>query len=705
MRVKRMSVFARICHLVGLAAVFAAPATAQEDPLTAVLPGGSGTLVLEVTGEDAARLTRTDGVSGTILPLPQDARVTSLAATDDGWVVAGSFPSADGSRRLFVRRGAEGEKVVEDVRAPDRLSRAPIRRSPVLLVDDGTLAGVAWLEGAGERALSVRASAWNPEGFSAPQRVSGVGPGTQTALRGTVLADGSWMLVWTAFDGTDDEVVWSRRVGESWLPVERLGVSNTVPDIVPAVTASGTGALAAWSRYDGRDYRLVGARFNGDEWTELPWYGPPGSLYPSFRGRRTAPALRHRAPPGMVGDALDGRRAGAPPRPGVRRRLPPAGADRRRGRPAGTAATRRGRDAVKRSLAPVVAVHLTAVLTGLVAAPVTGQDEPTVYIAFGDSITEGVGDSQEEQPRGYPVRLENLLRNAGSDAEVRNRGLGAERTPDGLTRLPDVLDAEADADVLLLMEGSNDISREISIETTRLNLAEMADRAESRGVEVVHATVIPRIPQARLDPDNVLNQQLNQQIRDLAGTQGRRLVDNFEVFGSIDDVFARFYQDVPTDFVGHPNAEGYDVMAGAFFDVLTGVDSVPPVPGLLEPNHGDRGLPPSTPVQVDVWDFGEGIDLAATSLLIDGEDVANPGQRPEGHPGVPAPPSPGSFRWVCAPGTSPLPPTSSTGRSPASPSPARRSWTATWTRTAGGTAWTGPPLRRPPGRQPLLGTG
>lgn len=272
--------------------------------------------------------------------------------------------------------------------------------------------------------------------------------------------------------------------------------------------------------------------------------------------------------------------------------------------------------------APLPVVVLAACLGVVAASPVHGQGEPTVYVAFGDSITDGVGDDAEEQPRGYPIRLENLLQNAGLDAEVRNRGLGAERTPEGLTRLPEVLDAEPDADVLLLMEGSNDISREISIETTRLNLAEMARRAEARGLEVVDATVIPRIPRARIDSDNLLNQQLNQQIRDLAGTQGRRLADNFQVFGSIEDVFARFYQDVPTDFVGHPNAEGYDIMADIFFDVLTGVDSVPPVPGVLDPRNGDRGLPASTQIRVDVWDFGEGIDLASTSLLIDGEEVA-----------------------------------------------------------------------------------
>ena len=73
-----------------------------------------------------------------------------------------------------------------------------------------------------------------------------------------------------------------------------------------------------------------------------------------------------------------------------------------------------------------------------------------------------------------------------------NRGVGGEKTPEGLSRIDQVLDEGGD--VLLLMEGSNDISRNISIETTLFDLGEMARRAEERGLEVVHATVIPRIP-------------------------------------------------------------------------------------------------------------------------------------------------------------------------------------------------------------------
>lgn len=289
MRVNRTSKIVSLCLWV-LPVVFAVPAAAQDDPLTTTLPDGSGTLVLETVAEDSARLRLAHGASVAV-PLPQRARVSSLAAVDEGWLVAGSFLAADGSRRLFLRRGAGEGGGAAELPAPDRKSLSPIRRSPTLLVDHGALAGIAWLEGMGERSLTVRAAAWTGEGFAAPEPVSTAGPGTQTALTGTVLADGSWMLIWTAFDGRDDEVVWSRRLGDSWLPVQTLGAPNAVPDIVPAVTVSGTGALAAWSRFDGQGYRLVGARFDGDGWTELPWTGPPGSLYPSFHPGADGPRL------------------------------------------------------------------------------------------------------------------------------------------------------------------------------------------------------------------------------------------------------------------------------------------------------------------------------------------------------------------------------------------------------------------------------
>jgi hypothetical protein len=171
------------------------------------------------------------------------------------------------------------------------------------------------------------------------------------------------------------------------------------------------------------------------------------------------------------------------------------------------------------------------------------------------------------------------------------------------------------------MEATNDISNGIPPETTLFNLTEMGRRATNAGYETVHATLIPRIPLANVDSQNVLNTRLNQEIRDLAGRTGRRLVDNFFVFGAINNVFLTHYWDSPEDGVGHPNAEGYDVMAETFLDVLIGTDSVPPVPGLTNPIHDARQVPTGTQIRVDLWDFGVGADVSATRLMINGNEV------------------------------------------------------------------------------------
>lgn len=276
------------------------------------------------------------------------------------------------------------------------------------------------------------------------------------------------------------------------------------------------------------------------------------------------------------------------------------------------------------ALAALLAVGLLPVLP---LGAVAQGEPPTRYIAFGDSITAGMGDDPEREERGYPPRLEDLLQEAGINAQVDNHGLGAERTPEGLTRIDGVLDGGGD--VLLLMEGTNDITRFIGLETTLFNLDQMAAKAEARGMEAVHATMIPRIPNARIDPENHSNQRTCERIRSLAGSLRRELVDNFEVFGSIPNVFAELYWDDPIDEVGHPNGPGYDVMAGVFADVLTGVDSVPPVTGITMPRVGETNVDPATAIQMEVWDFGAGIDLANTTLLVNGQAV---GGAPQGDP-------------------------------------------------------------------------
>jgi hypothetical protein len=253
--------------------------SAQEEPLQAFRDGQA--LALVPTAADSAQLELPGGRT-LRLTLPERAEVSSFAALDGGWVAAGSYPSPTGGRRLFLLRG--NDKAARSLAEPPGQEGAE-RQGPVLLVDGGRLAGLAWLEGDGGRSLSVRAAAWRDGRWQAPEQVSWPGPGSQLALAGAVLDDGSWLLAWSAFDGEDDEIVWSRRVADAWLPVGRLSAGNSVPDITPALTATrGGGALIAWSRYDGHGYQLRIARFEGGEWRGERAAGPSGSLYPGFLG-------------------------------------------------------------------------------------------------------------------------------------------------------------------------------------------------------------------------------------------------------------------------------------------------------------------------------------------------------------------------------------------------------------------------------------
>ena len=245
------------------------------------------------------------------------------------------------------------------------------------------------------------------------------------------------------------------------------------------------------------------------------------------------------------------------------------------------------------------------------------------YVAFGDSITQGFADDDPTRTeKGYPARLESLLNTRGVSADVVNEGLGGETTAEGMIRLGSVLQRNAGANVFLLMEGTNDVNGRVSNETIVFNLDQMADRAEGAGMEAVHATIVPRLPSAQYDGLNIVTGDLNQRIRELAYQSGRKLADPFEVFLSTPNVFTTLY--AGGDDKLHPNGAGYDVIARVFADVLTNVDSVPPVLGQTSPRNDQNGVSPNATISIDLYDFGAGIDLAQTKLLINGVEVDTP---------------------------------------------------------------------------------
>ena len=260
---------------------------------------------------------------------------------------------------------------------------------------------------------------------------------------------------------------------------------------------------------------------------------------------------------------------------------------------------------------------LAAVFAVVLAAPPAAAQ--TVYIAYGDSITAGSFDDPERTEPGYPPRLEEILENRGVPAEVENHGFPGETTEEALSRIDSVL--AGGGDVLLLMEGTNDIGRRVSNETIAFNLAAMANRAENNGFEVVHATVIPRRNTAGYDNRNIVTRDLNGMIRELAYEEGRALADPFEVFlHHTDDPFTTLY--VGNGDHLHPTAAGYDVIAEVFADVLTGIDSVRPVIGHLFPHDDQQGVSPTAEIQIDLYDFGTGLAVGETRLLINEQPVA-----------------------------------------------------------------------------------
>lgn len=199
------------------------------------------------------------------------------------WAVAGVAVDRNGpSLRLHSGRGGR----IRALPAPERPRGAIQIASARWLASPGAepVRGLAWLEATQPRAQEVWLSEHRGGEFQPATRLVGAGPGSQTALDAAVLADGSWLLVWSAFDGNDDDLAWRHgRPDGSWSG-GRVSPDNRVPDITPRLLVTAEGAAVAWSRYDGSVYRVRTARFERGEWRTDRWAAPADSLYPEWVG-------------------------------------------------------------------------------------------------------------------------------------------------------------------------------------------------------------------------------------------------------------------------------------------------------------------------------------------------------------------------------------------------------------------------------------
>ena len=164
-----------------------------------------------------------------------------------------------------------------------------------------------------------------------------------------------------------------------------------------------------------------------------------------------------------------------------------------------------------------------------------------VVLAFGDSLTYGTGAEPSES---YPAVLEQLI-----GRKVVNAGIPGEVTAQGLSRLPDVLQAEKPA-LMILCHGGNDMLRKSSREQAATNIRNMIRLAQAQKVAVVLVAV--PAPDPTLTPPSMYREIA----KETAVPLEEKILPAVLADGSL-----------RSDYI-HPNAEGYRRIAGALTALL-----------------------------------------------------------------------------------------------------------------------------------------
>jgi lysophospholipase L1-like esterase len=191
------------------------------------------------------------------------------------------------------------------------------------------------------------------------------------------------------------------------------------------------------------------------------------------------------------------------------------------------------------------------------------HDGKIVVLAFGDSITRGVGDGPQPgdtPPRsgGYPVRLGKLL-----GATIVNDGSSGERTAEGLPRLRRDL-KDVHPDYAILLEGTNDLLGGDGGSHAFENMRSMVEAVRASGAIPILGTIPPFC--CDIEKQHPRSQVLayDDELRALAAKRGVALIDFYRAFAggrhaSYDA--SRGLIHAPEGV--HPTAAGYDAMTEA----------------------------------------------------------------------------------------------------------------------------------------------
>ncbi|MCO6430586.1 MAG: SGNH/GDSL hydrolase family protein [Deltaproteobacteria bacterium] len=204
--------------------------------------------------------------------------------------------------------------------------------------------------------------------------------------------------------------------------------------------------------------------------------------------------------------------------------------------------------------------------------------------AFGDSITYGVGDSAFPAAGGYIVRAGVL-----AGIATTNFGLpGEEALVGGQYRIAQVLSSSS-ADIVVMMEGTNDAVHQASTRELKSGLQRMLNITHALGKQAVIMTLPPPCcDRGSLAP---FTTSYSAAIRELASSNEVPLTDLEQVWSTtcVNKSECELYN-LPEGL--HPNSLGYDVIAQSLLGTLMGIDLL--VPGGAAQLEAALGLEPGS---------------------------------------------------------------------------------------------------------------
>lgn len=204
-------------------------------------------------------------------------------------------------------------------------------------------------------------------------------------------------------------------------------------------------------------------------------------------------------------------------------------------------------------------------------------------VSIGDSLTEGVGDSNEQG--GYIPYLESYMeKNKGiKEANISNFGIKGNRTTQLLTRLnTGELKAEiSKADAVIITIGGNDIMKVVKDQFSNLTMDDFVN--ESKGYQKRLEKIFETIRSENSDADIYLvglynpfgkwmsNLQELDQIMEDWNEIGKDVVneDTNAYFIEIEDIFSNSKENLlfQEDHF-HPNDRGYELIASRIYDQM-----------------------------------------------------------------------------------------------------------------------------------------